>query len=248
VWSLKQKWLKKKIALWTYQGYDLRHAVAIHTTADDETRQVRRLGFRQTVIQFPNGVNFPGSLPSSERTEKKRMIFLSRMHKKKGLVELLGAWAKVKPKDWQCELVYTLNGEEEKAYEIKIKEMVEQLGLADDFIFTGKLLDEEKWNAYLRSDKPFRAGIAVLCDREKLENFRMEQVYLGKSEHIFAVQDMPISDFTYEEPVQGYLTEEFDKSQLPFYGRYFKHSLGKVIQRRAPENRYGGTTPPEADF
>lgn len=103
-------------------------------------------------------------------------------------------------------------------------------------------------NAYLRSDKPFRVGIAVLCDKEELENFRMEQVYLGKSQHVFAVQEMPIRDFTYEEPVQGYLTEEFDKSQLPFYGRYFKHSLGKVIQRRAPENRYGGATPPEADF
>ena len=152
VWSLKQKWLKKKIALLTYQGYDLRHATAIHTTADDETRQVRKLGFKQTVIQFPNGVNFPESLPSRERTEKKRMIFLSRMHKKKGLVELVEAWAKVRPTGWQCELVYTLNGEEEKAYEIKIKEIVEQLGLTDDFIFTGKLLDEEKWHAYLRSD------------------------------------------------------------------------------------------------
>jgi glycosyltransferase involved in cell wall biosynthesis len=152
VWSLKQKWLKKKIALLTYQGYDLRRAAAIHTTAEEETRQVRRLGFRQVVLQFPNGVNFPESLPPRERTDKRRMIFLSRMHKKKGLVELVEAWAKVMPKEWQCELVFTLNGDEEKAYESKIKGMVEQLGLVEDFIFTGKLLDEEKWQAYRRSD------------------------------------------------------------------------------------------------
>ena len=103
-------------------------------------------------------------------------------------------------------------------------------------------------DVYLRSETPLRAAISVSCDREKLRNFRMERVYVENAEYIFAEQELPVTDLTYEPPVKGYLTEQFSKTQLPYYGRYFKHSLGKVIESRTPDNRFGGTNPPEADF
>ena len=76
----------------------------------------------------------------------------------------------------------------------------------------------------------------------------MERVYVENADYIFAVQELPIADLTYETPHKGWLTAGFEKTQLPYYGRYFKHSLGKVIENRTPDNRFGGTTPPEADF
>ena len=103
-------------------------------------------------------------------------------------------------------------------------------------------------DVYLRSETPLRAAISVSCDREKLRNFRMERVYVENAEYIFAEQELPVTDLTYEPPVKGYLTEQFSKTQLPYYGRYFKHSLGKVIENRTPDNRFGGTKPPEADL
>ncbi len=151
-WSLKQGWLKKRLALLTYQGSDLRNAIAIHTTANDETRQVRKLGFRQFVLQYPNGVNFPKELPERGNQANRQMIFLSRMHKKKGVLDLVEAWNNVRPQGWRCELVYTLNGAEEESYEELVKNRVSELGLTDSFIFTGKLMDEDKWIAYRRSD------------------------------------------------------------------------------------------------
>lgn len=161
-WSLNQKWLKKKIALLTYQGYDLRHAAALHVTADSEEVQCNNLGFHQYKIKSTNGVNLPKELPIKQKKQggPRRALFLSRMHKKKGVMELVEAWAKVRSWfraqglefNWICELVYTKSGSEELAYEAKVKARVEELGLSDQFIFTGPLDDDKKWEAYARAD------------------------------------------------------------------------------------------------
>lgn len=156
-WSLKQKWLKKRIARFLYQDRDLKKAAALHATADSEAEQFRKLGFKNYCIVSPNGVNLPeGDLDVGERcrcmADCRRALFVSRMHAKKGVLELVESWGRVKPQGWVCELVYTLNGDEEKAYEAKVKSRVQELGLSDQFVFTGALDDEKKWETYGRAD------------------------------------------------------------------------------------------------
>lgn len=170
-WSLKQKWLKKRIARFLYQDRDLKHAAALHATAESEAKQFRRLGFKNPVIVSPNGVNVPklvargqwlvvsGSGEASA-TRKRRVLFVSRMHPKKGVLELVEAWKLVvsgqwlvaSEQDWCCELVYTVSGELEREYEEKVKVRVKELGLENQFVFTGALNDDEKWAAYARAD------------------------------------------------------------------------------------------------
>lgn len=84
---------------------------------------------------------------------------MSRMHPKKGVMELMEAWGRLVVSrqssvvsGWECELVYTVSGELEKEYEAKVKARVKELGLEDQFIFTGALDDEKKWKAYGRAD------------------------------------------------------------------------------------------------
>lgn len=163
-WSLKQKWLKKRIARWLYQDRDLKRAVALHATAESEAEQFRKLGFRNPIIVSPNGVNVPKeSLVVSRQSlvgeGKRRVLFVSRMHPKKGVLELVEAWGRLVDSHpslvvsgWECELVYTVSGELEKEYEAKVKAKVKESGLEDQFIFTGALNDEEKWLAYARAD------------------------------------------------------------------------------------------------
>lgn len=151
-WSLKQKWLKKKLALWLYQGADLVLAAALHATAESEANQFRHLGYHVPCIISPNGVNLPSSpIQRSWGDVPKRALFVSRMHPKKGVLELVESWARVCPKGWQCELVYTKLDPFEQAYEVSVKARVRELGLDDLFIFTGPLKDEEKWDAYGRA-------------------------------------------------------------------------------------------------
>lgn len=158
-WSLKQKWLKKRIARWLYQDRDLRLAAALHATAESEAEQFRRLGFVNEIVVSPNGVNVPDSLPQKgDAGGVRRVLFVSRMHPKKGVLELVESWARVKKAveakggRWICELVYTVDGAEEAAYEQKVRRRVHELGLDGQFVFTGALDDKKKWEAYARAD------------------------------------------------------------------------------------------------
>ena len=164
-WSLRQKWLKKRVARFLYQDRDLRRAAALHATAESEAEQFRRLGFRNRVIVSPNGVNVPSRPISSDVSRlsspgepiSRRVLFVSRMHPKKGVLELVEAWGMVSGTEthghgWQVELVYTVSGELEREYEQKVKARVKELGLEDEIIFTGALNDDEKWGAYGRAD------------------------------------------------------------------------------------------------
>lgn len=161
-WSLEQKWLKKKIARLLYQDHDLKCAAALHATAESEAEQFRKLGFKNPVIVSPNGVNVPkewGTGSGERGTEEgiRRVLFVSRMHPKKGVIELVEAWNALTTHNpqlanWICELVYTVGGETEREYEAKVKATVKELGLEDRFIFTGALNDEMKWQAYARAD------------------------------------------------------------------------------------------------
>ena len=158
-WSLRQKWLKKRVARFLYQDRDLKCAAALHATAESEAEQFRRLGFKNPMIVSPNGVNVPKNFePRNTRNTRKRVLFVSRMHPKKGVLELVEAWKFVVSGQggavggWVCELVYTVSGELERAYELKVKERVKELGLEDRVVFTGALNDDEKWGAYARAD------------------------------------------------------------------------------------------------
>ena len=195
-WSLRQKWLKKRIARWLYQDRDLKCAAALHATADSEAEQFRRLGFRNPVIVSPNGVNVPRNssefrVQSSElkgndsrvehvECKERRVLFVSRMHPKKGVIELVEAWSSLRKevKDigegeekWVCELVYTTNSDVEREYEANVKARILELGMSyqdtdgtihsspasspsptPDFILTGALDDEKKWDAYAKAD------------------------------------------------------------------------------------------------
>ena len=162
-WSLKQKWLKKRIARWLYQDRDLKCAAALHATAESEAEQFRKLGFKNPIIVSPNGVNVPKKFePRNTQNTRKRVLFVSRMHPKKGVMELVEAWNRLKLTthysqlvNWICELVYTVSGEFEKEYEAKVKARVKELenGVGEGrFVFTGALNDEEKWKAYARAD------------------------------------------------------------------------------------------------
>ena len=158
-WSLQQKWLKKRIARFLYQDRDLKCAAALHATAESEAEQFRKLGFKNPIIVSPNGVNVPKNFePRNTQNTRKRVLFVSRMHPKKGVMELVEAWGQVVSggveewKRWEVELVYTVNGEFEKEYEAKVRARVKELRLEDRFIFTGALNDDEKWKAYARAD------------------------------------------------------------------------------------------------
>jgi glycosyltransferase involved in cell wall biosynthesis len=92
-WSLGQGTWKKTPYLSLVERPHLRHAAAIHVTSESEARAVRALGYGDRARVIPLGVE---TASLSERAPRQagtppRILFLSRLHPKKGLPLLLEA-------------------------------------------------------------------------------------------------------------------------------------------------------------
>ena len=132
-WALAYKHRKKWLALKTYQGAILRSASLFAATARQELESIRKLGFRQPIAVIPNGVDV-GPLPHRGAHEAvKTILFLSRVHPKKGLLDLVEAWALVRRPGWRI----VIAGGDEGGYRATVEALVRARGLESDFQFVG---------------------------------------------------------------------------------------------------------------
>lgn len=158
-WALRQKWWKKWLALQLYQGRDLRGAACLHATTGAEAVQLRRLGLSLPVAVIPNGIEVPDDLPGTAvigahaavragGDRRRTVLFLSRLHPKKGLLDLVQAWVRLRPAGWRVQIAGPDVGGHRRAVEAAIR----AAGMDADFSFLGALNDRQKWDAYRTAD------------------------------------------------------------------------------------------------
>ena len=151
-WARQYRGLKKQLAWWLYQRRDLRRAQVLHATSPAEAEGFRKAGFSQPIAVVPNGVAVPGEARSSKletRNSKLRtVLFLSRIHPVKGLVNLIEAWAQIKPAGWRV----VVAGDDENGHRRELEEMIGQRQLVGQFEFTGPVSGETKLKLYERAD------------------------------------------------------------------------------------------------
>lgn len=140
-WALNHNKWKKKIAWALYQKRNLRSAIAFHATAESEAAQIENLGFNQASFVVPNGIRFDEF--DGAFTKTKTILFLSRIHPKKGLPMWIEAWKKVSPDGWTMRVV----GPDEGSHTDELKRQVDQAGLSDQWQFEGPLEGNDKYHA-----------------------------------------------------------------------------------------------------
>jgi glycosyltransferase involved in cell wall biosynthesis len=99
-WALQRSRFKKAVVNWLYQNTCLQEATCLRATAESEVESMRAIGLRNPVALIGNGVFVPEALAerraqSAERqapSAKRRALFISRVHPKKGLLDLVRAW------------------------------------------------------------------------------------------------------------------------------------------------------------
>ncbi|MEX2521023.1 MAG: glycosyltransferase [Paracoccaceae bacterium] len=104
-WSLDQKRLKKRFALLATHRWMLRGARFLHMLNSDERALVAPLGLNPSMVTIANGVNFgevvaravPGRFKAALPTlgDHSFILFLSRLHPKKGLDILAAAFVEL---------------------------------------------------------------------------------------------------------------------------------------------------------
>lgn len=99
-WALRNSGWKKRIAAVLYESRCLCGASCLHALCEAELAAIRKLGLRNPVCVIPNGIRVPSGSPSRSVSwraglpdDAKMLLYLGRIHPKKGLRNLLTAWA-----------------------------------------------------------------------------------------------------------------------------------------------------------
>ncbi len=152
-WSLRHHAWRKKLAWWMGQGADLRQAALLHATAPDEAEDLRRLGFRQPIAIVPLGVDMPagdaaGMKAAQPPARLRTVLFLSRIHPKKGLLDLVTVWARLRPQGWRV----VVAGPDEGGHRAEVESLAGRLGVASDFVFPGPVYAQARDAWYDEAD------------------------------------------------------------------------------------------------
>jgi poly(glycerol-phosphate) alpha-glucosyltransferase len=154
-WALNNARWKKKLAGFLFENQNLASAQCLHALCPAEAANFRRLGLRNPVAIIPNGIDLE-TVPAQPADslvnrfpalkDRRRVLFLSRIHPKKGLDNLLLAWRKVAAdfKDWQL----LIAGSGDPAYERALKSAAADLIEKQSVIFLGPLYGQEKAAAF----------------------------------------------------------------------------------------------------
>lgn len=110
-WALNHSKYKKR-ALWPLQRQVLARANLIHVTSESELLDVRRMGFSNPVAIIPIGIDFPQLIESGCSEQRRTLLFLSRIHQKKGIDRLLHAWSQLESQFPSWRLVIAGKGDE----------------------------------------------------------------------------------------------------------------------------------------
>jgi glycosyltransferase involved in cell wall biosynthesis len=142
----------KKIFWPLLQRPVLRRATCFHATAMAEYHDIRRLGFRQPVAIIPHGIDAQ-PLPARSAACPRTVLFLGRIHAKKGLDILLQAWCVVEKQfpDWRLVIAGGDDGYHGGRYLDQIRAEAKRLALKC-VEFPGPIYGEEKLKMYRNAD------------------------------------------------------------------------------------------------
>jgi glycosyltransferase involved in cell wall biosynthesis len=101
-WSRRHRRWKKSLAWALYAGRDLASAAVLHATSELERQELRDLGVAQPIAVIANGVDLTATLTRpADAITRPYVLFMSRLHEKKGVRELLQAWNSIEHGEWE---------------------------------------------------------------------------------------------------------------------------------------------------
>ena len=158
-WSLSQSATRKKLYRKWRLDKNLNKATRIHCCSQIESELIKPLGYSPPHLVEPNGLDLSEFYPLPDVGgfrkrypqigNKKIILFLSRLHYKKGIDLLIQAFAKSTTEG--CILV--LAGPCDDAYREKLQGIINTIGINPDrIIFAGMQHGQERIEAYVDAD------------------------------------------------------------------------------------------------
>ena len=153
----------KKWLYWPWADYRvLRDAAAVLFTCEEERLQARQSFWlykcHETVVSY--GTAGPIGEPDAQRSlflerfpelqDRRLLLFLGRVHEKKGCLELIQAFRQVvgEAKAATQEFRLVMAGPTDSDYARDVRRAADRLGMTDRVIWTGMLSGDLKWGAF----------------------------------------------------------------------------------------------------
>jgi poly(glycerol-phosphate) alpha-glucosyltransferase len=131
-WAVRNSSWKKKVAGWAFEDRHLKGASCIHALCQSEADAIRAYGIKNPIAVVPNGMDLPDFAPSmfnvQRSTKRYRLLFLGRIHPKKGLRELIEAWSVVQG-DWKNDWELVIAGWDDGGHLGCLEKLASSLGL-----------------------------------------------------------------------------------------------------------------------
>jgi poly(glycerol-phosphate) alpha-glucosyltransferase len=143
-WALRNSALRKRVVGILYEYGNLRSTRCIHALADSEYDGIRLFGSKNPVAVIPNGIDVPNEeelttpVPKDfplEWKDARVLLFLGRVHPKKGLLPLLDGWSRLGrvKQDWKLAIA----GPDEVGHQAEVAARIGSLGLEHEVAVVG---------------------------------------------------------------------------------------------------------------
>lgn len=143
-------WTRKVPALWLYQRAAIQKADCIQATAESERDNLLKLGYNSNIKVVKLGIDADGIEMKKSWKKTRQILFLSRVHIKKGINFLIEAAAELRSGLQDYKIIVA--GEGDAAYVAEMKQMISDRGLQDIVQLIGGVYGNEKWRLFQTSD------------------------------------------------------------------------------------------------
>lgn len=157
-WALHNSRWKKIIAGFAFERRHLANAGCIHAMNHGEAAAIRAFGIKIPICVISNGIEARASnegkrtppWATNKMSGRKILLYLGRLHPKKGLSILLRGWKKAfrRENNW----ILLIAGWDQGGHRRELEQLARELKIADSLQFAGPLFGEAREAAYQNAD------------------------------------------------------------------------------------------------
>lgn len=150
-WILKRNYFIKKLpALLIYQKKAIKSANIIHATSKTERLNLLQLNLNDKIKTIPIGLELNKINLKTNFSKNNKIIFFSRIHKKKGIEILLESISSIKKLLINYQVIIAGNGQQKYIDLLNLK--TKEYNIEDIVKFIGPVYGENKWKLFEEAD------------------------------------------------------------------------------------------------
>ena len=150
-WALSHALWKKRACAAIFERRHLHGAACLHALNAAEGAALRAYGLQNPICVIPNGVDLPILDPPQPLAKTKRLLYLGRLHPKKGLHRLVQAWASVRQEAEACGWMLEIAGWDQSGHRMELVKLAQRLNVGSSISFSGPQFGDAKAQTFRRA-------------------------------------------------------------------------------------------------